>query len=263
LTAIFLLLEAKLSPIFEFIGKGLAEITIIFGDFFKELEDIGVLEFFFELLGDISNLVGKVLIVHFEKFKALLKIVTSFLAGFLKGLAGVEGLNDTWKAFLDTLGKVFDLTAKLYELVGEKLSPVFEVLGETIGKVVGGALKGLLTILTSVSGVIEKLINSAVTKLEGTEIKGKVTSVNDAIIKPDGSIIKTNPQDTIMALKQPNKALDKMNGSQKDISITDGGINIKVTEGNAKQAGTNFGEGLQEQMRQIILNQRTLSGERG
>jgi hypothetical protein len=262
LTALFILLEAKLAPIFDFIGKGLGEVTGIFAGFFKELKDIGVLDTFFKILSDIANLVGKVLILAFEGFKTSLKLITSLLTGFFKGMGEVEGLTEAWDGFLEVIGKVFDLAVKLLKVVGEKLGPAFKALGKIIGTIVGGTLKLLLNTLKGISTALEKIIGFAIEKIGGIgEGSNKTTRVKDAIIKPDGSIIKTDPKDTIMALKEPNKSFANMRGGQ-DVSISFGGININVTEGNAKSAGENFASGMENKLRQIFLDQATVRGDR-
>lgn len=259
LTALFLILEAKLEPVFEFIGKGIAEISNALGLLFKELEDIGVFEAFYNILQGIVHILSKILVSSFEKLKTVLETVKTLFSGFLEGIKNVEGLSssiiglgEAYKDLSTAVGKVLDLTTKLFKVVSDKLSPALKALGKTIGGKVGEAIKFLLDKLTGIYTIIEDLINLTTEKIE--EKLNKNTSNNP--------ISKTNIQDTIIALKRPDEAINKMQPQNQNINITIPGINVNVTEGNAKQAGINFGMGLEQQIRQIYLDQKTAAGER-
>jgi hypothetical protein len=275
LTALFLILEQKLSPIFEFIGEGLGEIATIFGEFFKELEDIGVIDAFFKVLSDISSLVGDNLVLAFESFKTALKLVTSLLSGFFKGLSEVEGLEESWDTFVETMSKALTILTDLVKIIGEKLSPVFRVLGKILGNVIGFHLKAMLDTVSGISKAIETLF-----KLGQKDIKkqtkggyvdetGRYVRTNDAILRPDGTIVETNPKDTLIAMKESKSAFANLSGQggtqsapKKEITINIGDIKLQVTEGNAENAGRNFAKGLDEEMRIALMNDRINTGER-
>jgi len=264
LVALFLLLEAKLEPLFEFIGKGIGEISIIFNDFFKELEKIGVLNSFYEILKGIADIVQRSLILGFESLKVSLKLVTSLLSGFFEGLFGIDDLDKKFETFIGHLKEAFDQVTKLVNILGEKLEPAFNLLGKAIGFLVGNALKLLLASFTQITKDLESLLgfaNKLISGDFGNKKSNKTTNVDDAIIRPDGTVIRTNPEDTLVALKRPQEAMSNIHAGQK-ITVQVEGININVTEGNAEQAGINFGMGIEQQMRQVVLDQRTGSGDR-
>jgi len=276
LTALFVLLEAKLSPVFNFIGEGLGELILIFNDLFKSLEDIGAFETFFEIMKGLTEIVGAATIKTFEIFIENLKLVISAVKGFFKGMGKVEGLNKSWQNFVDIITNLLDLIGKLVSLLSKELTPIFEVLGEVIGKFLGENLKGLLDTLSLISEAISAIVEGFIGLLDDksmninkTENK-KVTTINDGIIKPNGDIIKTNEKDTILALKNPEKSmLGVLNKNVKEESfekalkiILEGDIKLNITEGNAVQAGVNFAEGLKGKLRQNLLDEFTLIGER-
>lgn len=265
LVALFLILEAKLEPIFEFIGRGIGEISTILGEFLKELGEIGVLREFYTLLQGIAQVIGRSLVLGFESLKVSLELVTSLLSGFFQGLMNVTGLGKEFDDLIGRFKELFDEVTKLVNIVGEKLEPVFDKLGKAIGFLVGSALKFLLETVEDIAGGLEWIVNMAnklITGNASTTTMGPLT-VDDAIIKPNGQVIKTNPEDTLVALKRPDDAMRNMNaGQRQNITVTVQGINVNVTEGNATQAGINFGMGIEQQMRQVLLDERTTIGDR-
>jgi len=275
LTALFALLEVKLEPIFSWMGKNLGEMAKGFGEFFKELKDIGMLDKFFSILKGLGTLLTKVLINAFDRFKVGLKLVTSLLKGFFKGMAKVKDTNKYWEAFVKNMSEAMDLTTVLIELIGDKLAPAFEKLGEVIGKLVGETFKFLISILEDISEAIAKVLEFAVGKLTPKEDKkgGKFTKVDDAIISPNGNVVQTNPKDTLVALKDPKGSVSELaNNSfskntntpivKKDVSFGEMRITLNITEGNSKQAGINFAEGIQDKMRQAIMDDFVRGGGR-
>jgi len=180
-------------------------------------------------------------------------------------------LSDT----LDEMGKALEF-----------LAPAFKVLGQVIGTIVGSNIKllilglqttlKLMTALFKViqdpkkagdiaSGALDDLASlyktfgtdvfDAVKKTGGeigNTIKGE--SVQDAIITKDGKVIRTSPEDNIIATKG-------MPGSQKvEINLSMAGANFSVTEGNARSAGENFGSGLIDKIKDALVTQRVLVG---
>lgn len=88
--------------------------------------------------------------------------------------------------------------------------------------------------------------------------------VDDAIIHTDGSITRTNPNDTLIATQSPVAALEpqagpmpqtggsgRSAGSQQNWNVT-----LNVTEGNARQAGERFAQG----MRMNVLDSLSAEG---
>lgn len=263
LTALFILLEAKLQPVFAFLGRELGGLVTLFADFFKELKDIGAFDKFLKLLKDLAHITKNVLVLAFKGLKLSIKGVMGLIKGFIVGLGEVDGLGVAWKNFKKTLDTVFSLLNKLFGLLDNKIGPAFEKIGKIVGHIVGGAFKLLIEALKGVSEFLTQILQSAITKLE-SPTASRVTNVQDAIIRPDGSIVKTDPRDTLVAMKNPNISFGTLAGSsgEKVVNVNMGNINLNVTEGNAQQAGINFAESLQNRIRQIFLDQRTLEGAR-
>ena len=82
------------------------------------------------------------------------------------------------------------------------------------------------------------------------------TKVNDAIITKDGKVIHTDPQDNIIATKN----LSGAGGRSVNLSMNFGNFNFTVTEGNARNAGANFANGLQGQIKNILLDNLVMAG---
>jgi hypothetical protein len=220
-----------------------------------------------------------------EIFGQIIESVQSFVKGFAETFKSVTKSMGIWDDLKTTLEGIRDLL--------DYISPVFEVFGNIIGTHVAANIKLLLIPLKIlmkflsglkdmmegkidfkefVSGLGEETFESLkdVGKgiLEGAgktietskkafkKMTGKEEKVDDAIIKPDGTIIRTNPLDTIMAVKNPEKAM----GGSKQLSIGDMNINLTVTEGNAKQAGINFVDGLEFQIRNVFMQNSISTG---
>lgn len=83
-------------------------------------------------------------------------------------------------------------------------------------------------------------------------IFGRTRNVNDAILRPDGTIVETHPDDTLVALKDLGSSLSGLNGSRVEqttnVSIDFTGMQINVQNGGIEE-GQAFAEGLIEQIR--------------
>ena len=107
-----------------------------------------------------------------------------------------------------------------------------------------------------------------------TQTSANPMSVKDAIIQPNGRVIKTDPNDTITAQQDPqgsfqNSVSELLRGamaspgasrggngqSQYDVSMTVSldGANINVNEGSAERVGYSLGEGLGSRIRDELL----------
>jgi len=82
-------------------------------------------------------------------------------------------------------------------------------------------------------------------------------SIDDGIVTKDGRVIHTSPDDNIFAAKDfSGYGKNKMQGQ----TINIGPFHISVTEGNAEQAGRNFGSGLAYSFRNNVSNARLAEG---
>jgi hypothetical protein len=107
-----------------------------------------------------------------------------------------------------------------------------------------------------------------------TQTSASPMSVKDAIIQPNGRVIKTDPNDTITAQQDPqgsfqNSVSELLRGamaspgasrggngqSQYDVSMTVSldGANINVNEDSAERVGYSLGEGLGSRIRDELL----------
>lgn len=87
----------------------------------------------------------------------------------------------------------------------------------------------------------------------------KDIETKDAIIKPNGQIIRPDPSDTIITTKNPGK----INNNNKNIVLNmSNNYNITTTEGNAKKTGENIAIGLMEKIRMGLENEYVLQGNR-
>lgn len=204
-----------------------------------------------------------------EIFGQIIISVKSFAKGFVDTFINVAESMNIWDDLKLVLEGIRDIL--------EYLSPAFEKLGQIIGTIVAGGLKLailplkiMLNFLGGLKDLIDKKIDFGefVTGLKDVTAESlldlgkgllqggkRVIGVDDAIIKPDGTIIRTNPLDTIMAVKNPEKM-----SSFKQLSMGDITVNLNVTEGNATQAGINFGNGLTQQIRSIFLDEALATG---
>ena len=80
---------------------------------------------------------------------------------------------------------------------------------------------------------------------------GNYAPVKDAIITKRGEVVRVDPNDTIMATRDPGG----FGGGNMEVNV-----NLYVTEGNARNAGTEFASGLEDQLRRSFLDSATAGG---
>ena len=207
--------------------------------------------------------------------------VQNFGKGFIEGFSSVFSPLEELSDYVGTLGTLLTEIGKTLEW----LAPLFKTLGNIIGFGVATSLKIMIShakaammVLTGLMQVLRnpdeaadivkntfKNIGSMYAdagkdifkgaKETGSDIKGNFTGekVDDAIITKDGKVIKTNPEDNIFATK------GGMGGKSIEINIYGPGV-LQVTEGNAKQAGSNFAEGVSSKIRDELKTQMVLEG---
>ncbi len=196
--------------------------------------DIDLSTFFENIFGDVGTLIEQItpIMTEFfeETFAALSQVVldnAGKIAGFILKIAGQIALSIGKAAF------------GLGVLIGEKLVEWAEKFGSLIGKFLG---KIVVKIGTAISDFIIKVgtsISNFILKIKGvfvnivTKIRNvwsnfidkirdaiagiidriknffslgrgrNETTVGDAIIRPNGQIIRTDPRDTLIATKNP------------------------------------------------------------
>jgi len=85
---------------------------------------------------------------------------------------------------------------------------------------------------------------------------GGIPGVHDAIITKTGKVIRTDPDDNIVATKAM-----PVRGGGRDVAVTmSNAFYVTVTEGDAKRAGRDIGSGLAIGFRERILASKTAEG---
>ncbi len=138
------------------------------------------------------------------------------------------------------MGNLF--MTKGYELTQSLGTEKFKALLEVLNDVQDDSeLKSIMANEKSLSKFIAKTLNSDIDSTTKEILKNaltvldpknkiKVDSVNDAIIRTDGSIIKTNPQDTLVALKDIPLSMEQVrNDTTKNLNSSLGGLGSDKT----------------------------------
>jgi hypothetical protein len=174
---------------------------------------------FFKLLG---NVFGDSVQFVLLNFASALEALTDAIQWLIFGIqALIEVAKGTpW----DQIGK---MATDLASAQGARWS--------NIGKGYQSLGKDVMNQLAPITGIGGK--EGRATPKPGEYIPYKV---QDALITKDGKVIKFDPADNIMASK----------GNGAHVSIGD--IHITVTEGNARQAGVNFANGVYDQIRRQL-----------
>lgn len=236
LTALVIGVQTLLQPLFDSIGKLFGNIIKVAKILTTELVK-GFSEIFdaAEIVGDLTEILGGLGVI-LDKLSPALTI-------FGRVFGRVFGV--TLKLALTHLKSAVALINALLDVISEP-ERYKEIFGN-LGKILGAEYKALgLTALDAA-------------KKTGGEIKGLATGkksdsikVDDAIITKDGKVIKTNPQDNIIATKGTPGG--------NSIEINMGGIAVTVTEGNARQAGENLADGMMDKLRISLRNEMLTEG---
>jgi len=142
-----------------------------------------------------------------------------------------RNIKAAWKAFIGLLSDTWDKVIKT-------LSEAFSGIGD-IASSVWGWIKGLFKGTIDVAGQVWSFIKSL---FSGGSGGGHHSSVNDAIITPNGDIIRTNPSDYLIATKNPD-AIGGGGLSNVNVTITGGLITEEVARdiGKILQRELNLG----------------------
>ncbi len=211
--------------------KGIIENLFNFVKIFTEANDEG--NSFKEVLNTMINLFGK--IVGF-----VVQMTDKFLDGFVPA---IENIMTPIQRIVDAFDKIFeaifgsdeqlktwgDLFEKLGTIVGVGLLKSFEIIAtivETIADVIDSIKE--IGFKETIKVGFEKTKEAVTPWIEEAKVgvktiwkKGlaflrgetEIEDVDDAIIKPDGTVIKTNPKDTLIAMKDENKSFSGLFGN--------------------------------------------------
>lgn len=228
--------------------------------------------FLADLLKPVFDTLGQML-------GATIKALETFFKGFAEGflaMGGDETLQQLVNLFQSLLGLVQDLT------------PAFGELAKILGGTVAVALKAILGLITATVDGMRMWVEmfkdpkaffeqfkgmSAMEVIFGDPEYWKKTfgispkemtspnptQVDDAIITKGGQVIKTNPADTIVALKSPSMSAagPAGGGSGQEINVYTTFGDIIVSEGDARRTGEEVGIGIAESIRRALLGERS------
>lgn len=222
-------------------------------------------------------------------FGTIVKDIKAFADGFVDGfsrMAEEMGIMEDIKSIIGEFSEFFGRLAPLLE----KLNPLFRVFGDIIGTYVAVRLKLLIKPIELILGLVNDLIAVFTGEqtfkelgnkfVEGTManladlkdffgekfeqgknlITKRPNKIEDAIVKPDGSIIHTDPQDTIIATKGSITRNAPDQGGSRQIGFGDLIMNLTVTEGNAASAGQQFGTNALQVINNGLLSMITDAG---
>jgi phage-related protein len=131
-----------------------------------------------------------------------------------------EGIKWVWT---DLIKPVFEwLASGIAWVWTDVIKPAFEFLkdvGQWVwDKILQPAFNWLADVGTKIWDILKKPFDWLADKIKSINIfkENEDTSVNDAIIKPNGDIIRTHPKDYIFATKTPEKM---MGGGQGNVTV--------------------------------------------
>jgi hypothetical protein len=175
---------------------------------------LDLLDPFMEIVDFLIPAIGPLLKFAF----APIMLVADIVGGIIKMFKG-----DLMGGLHDIFGGIIEFFYKPFFLVVDLLTGFFP----SLGKMVENALKYVKDLAADI------LPDWAVKLIFGTDDKGNVAGtdapaptekIDDGIVKPDGTVVKTNPSDFIMAMLNP---MDMFDG----IGDTVGGLMSSVTSG--------------------------------
>lgn len=180
-----------------------------FARFAIQLADIFINEWFpaleplIPVLVELANQIGNALVEAVIQLTPAMVDLVPVAVEFLKTII----------PFIPVLAQIIASLLSLAATFLQELAPVFLKANEYF-KPVLGAFREMIDLIRAAIDWVERLsdkLTSAFKKSLG--FSAKTTKVNDFILQPGGKLIETDPQDTIIGMKNPNM------GSEVNISI--------------------------------------------
>lgn len=224
-----------------------------------------ILNNMFELFGKISGFI--------------IAMTDSFLQGFVPE---IENIATPLQRISDTFEKIFDSIFFSTESM-KSWEGIFRDLGSFLGGSLMAGLNAVAFVLEQINIAgdwVDVWINRAlewynragpgaqsqVRNLSDIDVESELAGspdvrtrlrlpgreVQDAILRPDGSVIQTDPRDTLVAIKDPAESFRGLGASggtrNFDVTVDLTGMNIVLQQGGQEQ-GQAFAQGLVEQIR--------------
>lgn len=215
-----------------------------------------------------------------ELMSQILDTATAIVSGFTEGFRrGLEGLMDPLNNIVASFQRIWDM------IFGDQagIKSFFDTLGEQLGRVFVSTLERIAELVLAIEAIVffikeffeetwptiaarlgldrereddgeEGFLKGAVEFVKGFGLWGmgaraladlardRGMSVDDALITKRGDVVRLNPEDNVLAFK------GGMPGGAAQVTVNVEGVNVRVTEGNARVAGEEFGEGLLAQL---------------
>jgi hypothetical protein len=231
--------QRDMQSLSENLNNSLSGIGAGFADLFMP-----VVKFLYPILIDLVDMVSSILLPVFKIVGTILKTTFGILGAILTPVMKVsKALISAVMKPLSSIGEAIAPIGEKFQELSSKIEPylnplisVLSSIGNIIGYVIGGAV-GLLVdafvfLFDTAFGVFSSIYNfintyliepilSAINMISGAvssigsflgfgggEIQaqsGEVTSVNDAVISPDGDVISTSPKDFLIATQNPGE----------------------------------------------------------
>lgn len=213
-----------------------------------------------------------------EIFGKIVGFVGKITDGFLKGfgpaikniMTPIQGIFDKIKGIIDMLftgSEAIDGWSEAFKVIGDILGGVIKVALDVINSSLGWLNDTIQEITSGIPKLVRDMVNKRIAEVGEQkayeELRGKLpkdaipklfpnaVKVDDAIIKPDGTVIRTNPADTIYATKSG------MPGSSVQVHIDFTGMQLNISQATTEEA-TRFGENIVS----VIRNQLNMELER-
>jgi hypothetical protein len=193
------------------------------------------------------------------------------LLGIL-GLNNTEGLRGAFSGLGMIIGTVLQGALAAVSTIFDGLVTTFDTLIsmlEIVQKIANGdwagAGKQFAAIGDAWKGFGNRTVTSAVSVIPKgkTESKKPDASIRDGIVMKNGKVIKIDDNDNVFAAKKFPDFSEKKKvsgGEGQSYNMPIGPFYVTVTEGNAEQAGRNFGSGLALSFRDKVSNARLGEG---
>jgi hypothetical protein len=226
-------LTFKLALLAEFMGAIFEPIGEKVGKIFGEIVN-AVSEFQESVFGAFTKVSESLSFSVFEDFKSILDDI----------LVAARAMGPAFKVLGDVVGRVL---VPVFVTLTQSLKGIFKLL-TGIFDLISGA-KGF----SEIGNELKEFFKGAGSKIKESVIKS--VTADDALIKKDGTVVKLNPLDNVLATKGNPLA------GKGGVSLQVGDINMNVTEGSAKRAGENFATGMMNKLKDNLILDGMLAGE--